>query len=63
MNDSPNQPDAEPPADSGAPDGERWETVDSGYDGDTRRIIVYRSNGDLRQRRAMYERLQQPGPG
>jgi hypothetical protein len=46
-----------------APDSDAWEAVDSGYDGDTRRIIVYRSNGDLRQRRAMYERLQQPDPG
>lgn len=37
-----------------------WQSVDSGYEGDQRRIIVYRSApGDLQARREAYEHLAQ----
>ncbi|WP_244260332.1 hypothetical protein [Kitasatospora cineracea] len=40
--------------------GESWQSVDSGYEGEQRRIIVYRgAPEDLRARRQAYERLQQ----
>ncbi|MGW4803042.1 hypothetical protein [Kitasatospora sp. NPDC004272] len=35
-----------------------WQSVDSGYEGDVRRIIVYRADpDDLVARRRAYERL------
>lgn len=43
--------------------GESWQAVDSGYEGDTRRILIYRADPtDLVRRRKAYKALAAEDP-